>query len=325
MGVVMRFFDRTHAGRRLAELLEQQDLAEDTVVLGLPRGGVPVAYEVATALDLPLDVIIVRKLGVPFQPELAMGAIGEDDIRVLNEQVVGSSGVSPEEIDMVEKRERVELLRRIELLRGDRPRIPLTGRTALIIDDGIATGSTALVACQVAKAHGARGVVVATPVAPPDTVAKLQSAADHVYCVSTPRHFWAIGEFYSDFTQTSDQEVAQLLDKAAARPRAEAATGDPSVTHLGPAAQPGRHADPVERDPYLEHAREEAEGIDVFADPAPGGFLERAREEAQGIEVFADPDATLPAGALREGSPGEETFTADNLDLGPEGEEERDR
>ncbi len=325
MGVVMRFSDRIHAGRLLAGLLEQQELPADTVVLGLPRGGVPVAYEVATALDLPLDVIVVRKLGVPFQPELAMGAIGEDEVRILNEQVVRSTSVGSEEIDMVEKRERIELLRRIALFRGDRPRTPLTGRSALIIDDGIATGSTALVACEVARAHGARQVVVATPVAPPDTVAKLQGAADDVYCVSTPTHFWAIGEFYIDFTQTSDEEVAQLLATAAARPLAEPVARDDRDTHPGPAAQAGRPADSIERDPYMEHAREEAEGIDVFGDPAPGGFLERAREEAQGIEVFADPDATLPAAALREGTPGEETFTADNLELGPDGEEERDR
>jgi putative phosphoribosyl transferase len=521
----MRFSDRVQAGRQLADLLKKQGIAKDTVVLGLPRGGVPVAYEVAVALDLPLDVIIVRKLGVPFQRELAMGAIGEDEVRVLNDEVVRGAGVGPEDIATVEKLERAELERRVELFRGDRPRIPLTGRTALIIDDGIATGSTVRAACQVARAHGASRVVVATPVAPSDTVSRLQSDADDVLCVSTPTPFWAIGEFYRDFTQTRDEEVARLLADAAARPQLTSDTSDEEVevtlgqTHLAghlslPVAAPGvvlfahgsgsgrhsprnryvaaelnkaglgtllfdlltseeeadranvfdipmlgtrlaqvtkwlrsyldapqlsvgyfgastgagaalwaatepgaaisaivsrggrpdlalvrlpavkaptllivggrddvvielneeaqqhlkcesrlaivpgathlfeepgaldavvalardwflervgrtpparRRADPVERDPYLEHAREEAEGVDVFTDPAHGGFLERAREEAQGVEVFSDPDATLPAGALREGSPGEETFTGDNLELGPEGEEERDR
>lgn len=325
MGVVMRFFDRVEAGRRLAEVLELQDLAKDTVVLGLPRGGVPVAFEVAAALDLPLDVIIVRKLGVPFQPELAMGAIGEDDVRVLNEEVVKRAAMGPEDIDLVEKRERAELKRRVELFRGDRPRFPLTGRTALIVDDGIATGSTVRAACRVARAHGARRVLVATPVAPPDTVAKLRSDADDVYAVFTPTRFWAIGEFYTDFTQTRDEEVARLLAEAATRGGTVTASQGRPPTHLGQAAPPRTSADPAERDPYLEHAREEAEGIDVFGDPALGGFLQRAREEAQGIEVFTDPDATLPAAALREGVPGEETFTGDNLELGPEGEEERDR
>ena len=136
----MRFSDRVQAGRQLADLLKKQGIAKDTVVLGLPRGGVPVAYEVAVALDLPLDVIIVRKLGVPFQRELAMGAIGEDEVRVLNDEVVRGAGVGPEDIATVEKLERAELERRVELFRGDRPRIPLTGRTALIIDDGIAAG-----------------------------------------------------------------------------------------------------------------------------------------------------------------------------------------
>jgi putative phosphoribosyl transferase len=314
----MRFPDRVYAGRKLAETLRRQGIVDkDTVVLGLPRGGVPVAYEVATALHLPLDVIIVRKLGVPSQPELAMGAIGEDGIRTLIEEIAANAGIGPEDLAVVERRERAELERRVELFRGTRPRIPLNGRTALIIDDGIATGSTVRVACQVARAHGARRVVVATPVAPPDTLDALRADADGVLCVYAPTPFWAIGEFYDDFTQISDEEVARLLAEAAASPGVATA-----ITHEAVEVPKTKE---IERDPYLEHAREEAEGIDFFADPAHGGFLAVAREEAQGVEVFSDPDAALPATALKEGSPGYETLTGDNLRLGPDGEEERDR
>jgi hypothetical protein len=179
----------------------------------------------------------------------------------------------------------------------------------LIIDDGIATGSSVRAACQVARAQGARQVIVAAPVAPPHTVDQLRDDADEVVCVSTPTPFWAIGQFYDDFTQTSDQEVAELLNKAA--------------EHRA-AAVPG-HRKPPQRDPLLEHAAEEAEGIEFFAHPGHDAFLTAAREEAQGIEVFSDPDATLPASALRAGDPGHESLTGDDLGLGPESEEDRDR
>ncbi len=305
----MRLPDRVQAGRQLAELLRQQRVTDkDTVVLGLPRGGVPVAYEVATALNLPLDVIIVRKLGAPLQPELAMGAIGEDGVRTLNEEIVAKAGVGPEELAVLEKNQRAELERRVELFRGARPRIPLTGRTALIIDDGIATGSTVRAACQVARAHGARRVVVATPVAPLATVNALRADADDVICVDTPEPFWAIGEFYDDFTQTNDEEVAQLLDAAANRRRTAA-----------------RREKPAKRDPLLEHAAEEAEGIEYFADSGHDALFVAAREEAQGIEVFSNPDVALPASALREGDPGDESFTGDDLGLGRDADEERAR
>jgi putative phosphoribosyl transferase len=203
----------------LASLVEERDLGVDVVVLGLPRGGVPVAYEVATALDLPLDVIIVRKLGVPSQPELAMGAIGEGGARTIDDDVVAMAAVQSADLSAVEEREKLELERRAVLFRGDRPRLTLKGRTALIIDDGIATGSTARAACQVARAQGAARVVLATPVAPPRAVAELRGDADEVICLSTPELFWAIGEFYFDFTQTSDDEVTALLVRAADRRR----------------------------------------------------------------------------------------------------------
>lgn len=204
------FADRADAGRRLAAKLSAF-ARSDAVVLGLPRGGVPVAYEVARALDLPLDVILVRKLGVPFQPELAMGAIGEDGVRVINARIVELTGVRPAQLDEAQAREERELERRARRFRGDRPRRDIAGHTAMIIDDGIATGSTVRAACAVARAHGARRVVVATPVAPPETVTALREDADEVIALDTPARFAAIGQFYRDFAQTSDDEVVRLL------------------------------------------------------------------------------------------------------------------
>jgi putative phosphoribosyl transferase len=206
----MHFTDRADAGRRLAAKLEHLR-GQPAVVLGLPRGGVPVAFEVARALGAPLDVIVVRKLGVPYQPELAMGAIGEDGVRVVNERVKTLAGVSDAAFAEVEARERVELERRARRFRGDRPRVPLAGLTAIVVDDGIATGSTARAACEVVRAQDATRVVLATPIAPPNTVTDLRDVADEIVCVETPAHFFAIGEWYTDFSQTSDAEVVALL------------------------------------------------------------------------------------------------------------------
>lgn len=181
------------------------------MVLGLPRGGVPVAEQVASQLDAPLDVIVVRKLGVPWQPELAMGAIGEGDTRVLNEEVVGALGLTESRIREVEESERRELDRRVDVFRADREPVPLEGRTAMIVDDGVATGSTAQAACAVARAQGASRIVVAVPVASPPAVKLLSECADEVVCLGTPDDFGAIGVFYRDFTQTSDDEVRRIL------------------------------------------------------------------------------------------------------------------
>jgi putative phosphoribosyl transferase len=235
----MSFLDRSDAGRRLADRMLHLR-GEDVVVLGLPRGGVPVAAEVARALGAPLDVIVVRKLGVPVQPELGMGAIGEGDVRIINPEVVAITRVTDDEIAAVEKKERAELERRARCFRGDRSRTPLTGRTAIIIDDGIATGSTARAACQVARAQGAMRVVLAVPVAPPSACTTLAADADEVICLETPRHFLAIGEWYEDFSQTSDDEVVSLLRHAAgedvtARVAPPSAGGDPGVAAPGPA------------------------------------------------------------------------------------------
>jgi putative phosphoribosyl transferase len=212
----MQFSDRADAGRRLAAALAVlRD--ERPVVLALPRGGVPVAYEVARALHAPLDVILVRKLGVPWQPELAMGAIGEGSVRVLNDDVLRTARVSERDVAAVEAREREELDRRVRMFRGGRAMTPIEGRTVIVVDDGIATGSTAYAALQVARAAGARRVVLAAPVAPPSTVRWFldDGAADDVVVVEQPARMWAIGAWYENFSQTTDAEVVELLDRAA--------------------------------------------------------------------------------------------------------------
>ncbi|HEX4864497.1 MAG TPA: tryptophan 2,3-dioxygenase family protein, partial [Acidimicrobiales bacterium] len=180
-------------------------------VLGLPRGGVPVAAEIAKALDAPLDLILVRKLGVPFQPELAMGAIGEDGVKVENQDVIRHAQISPEQIESVERTEREELERRAHVLRDGRPRVPIQGNIAVVVDDGIATGSTALAACLVARAEGASRVVMAAPVAPLGWEERFEGTVDETVSVVSPRTFSAIGQFYDDFRQLTDEEVIRSL------------------------------------------------------------------------------------------------------------------
>jgi putative phosphoribosyl transferase len=209
------FRDRRAAGRALAEKVALVlPAAEPPIVLGLPRGGVPVAFEVAIALGAALDVIVVRKLGVPVQPELGMGAIGEDGVRVLNPDVIGHLRITEHALHEVETRERAELERRAARFRPDAAMIPLQGRTVVIVDDGLATGSTARAAILVARAHGASRVVLAVPVAPHETLSELASVADDIVCVASPRPFVAIGQWYDDFRQTSDAEVSDLLTQA---------------------------------------------------------------------------------------------------------------
>lgn len=220
------FKDRVDAGRQVAEQLEYLR-GRDVVVLGLPRGGVPVAAEVAETLGAPLDVIVVRKLGVPYQPELAMGAIGEDGVRVLNTPVLNLTRVTDEELAAVEAEERAQLDDRVARFRRGRERIDLTGRIALIVDDGIATGSTARVACLVARQLGAARVILAVPVGPAETIHHFPGA-DEVVCVYVPAQLIAVGNHYYDFSPTSDSEVTVLLDAAAERMRRVAAgAGDP--------------------------------------------------------------------------------------------------
>ncbi len=206
----MVFVDRKDAGRQLATLLAPLR-NEQPVVLAVPRGGVPVAAQVARALGAPLDVIVVRKLGLPFQHELAFGAIGEGDVHVLDSDVICRVGLTDRDIVHVESEERRELVRRVRRYRGDRDPIAIKGRTVVIVDDGLATGATARLAVRIARARGARRIVVAVPVAPPETVRELQAEADQVVSLVTPPRFVAVGLWYQDFDQTSDDEVAALL------------------------------------------------------------------------------------------------------------------
>jgi len=208
------FDDRAEAGRRLAVALADYRDA-DTVVLGLPRGGVPVAFEVARALHAPLDVILVRKLGVPTQPELAAGAVGEDGVLVLNPEVVAGVGLSREALRALEDHGRAELDERVRRVRPAHPRRSLLDRVAVVVDDGVATGATARAACQVARAHGARAVVLAVPVAARQAAAALARDVDDLVCLDQPTPFWAVGQAYRDFGQVGDGEVASLLDRAA--------------------------------------------------------------------------------------------------------------
>ncbi|PWI17976.1 phosphoribosyl transferase [Streptomyces sp. Act143] len=209
----MRFDDRRSAGRQLARHLAFLR-GRDVVVLGLPRGGVPVAYEVATALDAPLDVLVVRKLGVPWQPELGFGAIGENGVRVLNADVLDSTRLSPAEQATVEQAERTELARRLRLYRHERTPVPVAGRTAVIVDDGLATGATAETACRVVRQQGAAQVVLAVPVGPASVGARLREVADQVICLHAPQFLGTVGAWYHDFTQTTDAEVTGLLARA---------------------------------------------------------------------------------------------------------------
>jgi putative phosphoribosyl transferase len=254
----MVFENRADAGRRLAAALGRLG-GSDVVVLGLPRGGVPVAFEVARTLGAPLDVIVVRKLGVPLQPELAMGAIGEGGVRVLNRSVIGPSAVSEAELASVEERERAELERRARRFRGSRPRTPLEGRTVVVVDDGIATGSTARAACQVARAQGALRVVLAVPVAPVGWEARIDGDADEFICLETPEPFYAIGQFYEDFSQTSDEEVIDCLERASA------------------AATASRDDAPVARE----------EEVQVMAGPVRLGGHLSVPENASAVVIFA--------------------------------------
>ncbi|WP_240134636.1 phosphoribosyltransferase family protein [Streptomyces sp. MUM 178J] len=264
----MYFEDRVDAGRRLAARLEHLK-SQDVIVLGLPRGGVPVAAQVAYALDAPLDICLVRKLGVPYQPELGMGAIGEDGARVINDEVMGRAGVSPADLAKVERHERDVLWERARRYRGDRAPLALDGRTAVVIDDGVATGSTALAACRIVRQRGAARVVLAVPVAPPGWTDRLGAAADELICLDTPPGFYAIGQFYADFDQTSDEEVLSCLAAAERRSRAR---GDP---HGRSAQDTAGAAGPVDRE------------TDVAAGPVRLQGRLTVPEGAVGVVMFA--------------------------------------
>ncbi len=205
------FKDREMAGQQLAAALTAFRGRDDLIVLALPRGGVPVAYEVARALEAPLDLLIVRKLGVPWHSELAMGAIATGGVKVLNEDVIRSTGVTEAQIKAVMEREQLELARREKRYRGDRPTPVLAGRVVILVDDGLATGATMRAAIEAAHRHRAKRVIVAVPVSPPDTTRRLSALADEMICLSSPEPFYAIGQWYAHFDQTSDEEVCELL------------------------------------------------------------------------------------------------------------------
>lgn len=209
------FQDRDEAGQRLARALRDHAHDPGLLVLALPRGGVPVALPVALALHAPLDVFIVRKLGVPGDEELAMGAIASGGVRVLNEEVVASYGLPASAIESATRRETAELARREALYRVGRPSLDATDRTVILVDDGVATGSTMFAAIEALRTMGPRRIVVAVPVAPPSTLQELEARADEVVCLEAHEPFIAIGRFYADFDQTSDAEVRSGLAKAA--------------------------------------------------------------------------------------------------------------
>ncbi len=206
-----RFRDRREAGRLLAHHLGRYKGRGDVTVLALPRGGVPVGYEIACELGAPLDVFVVRKLGVPWQPELAMGAIAGDGIEVLNGDVVSAYNIPLHVIRAVAEREGAELQRRLQQYRGDRPFVPVTGRAIVLVDDGLATGSTMKAAIKALRHEHPSEIIVAVPVAALATCREIQTAVDDIVCLHTPENFAAVGLWYDDFSQTSDDEVRQLL------------------------------------------------------------------------------------------------------------------
>src|ERR1700726_1255747 len=210
------FRDRREAGRVLAERLAAYANRPDVLVLALPRGGVPVAYEVARSLGAPLDVFVVRKLGVPGYEELAMGAIATGGVRVLNDQLVERLGIPAHMIDAVAARERQELARRERLYRGGRPPPDVRGRTAILVDDGLATGATMHAAIEALRQQKPARIVVAVPTASPEACEEMKAKADDVICAITPEPFHAVGRWYQDFSQTTDEEVSVLLSPQSA-------------------------------------------------------------------------------------------------------------
>ena len=208
------FANRFEAGRTLAELLQIYRNRPDVLVLALPRGGIPVGYQVAQELGVPLDVFLVRKLGVPGHAELAMGAIASGGVRVLSRQLIENLGIPPKAVEQVTRQETVELARREKLYRGDRPPVEVADRTVILVDDGLATGATMRAAVAAVRKQHPRRIVVAVPVSAVETRDALRCEVDEVVCAETPEPFFAVGMWYEDFSETSDAEVRELLDRS---------------------------------------------------------------------------------------------------------------
>jgi predicted phosphoribosyltransferase len=223
------FRDRIEAGIALAERLRQEALGGDVVVLALPRGGLPVAREVAVALDAPLDVLVVRKIGAPFNPELALGAIAFGGVTVYNDELLAELGLEETELDGVRRREQAELQRRERAYRGERPMPDLAGKTVVLVDDGMATGATMHAAVTATRALHPKRIVVAVPTSARDTFARLSEVADRVVALATPEPYFGVGAWYEEFRQLTDEEVVRCLEEDAARSsaRGKASHGEP--------------------------------------------------------------------------------------------------
>jgi len=210
----MIFADRTEAGQKLALRLKKYASHKDVIVLGTPRGGVPVAYEVALELKLPLDIFVLRKLGVPGHEELAFGAIASGGVRVLDRDIVVGYGIAPSDIERIVRSERQEMQRREDAYRGGRPPLDVNGKTVILVDDGIATGASILAGIKALRQLNPARIVVAVPVAPPTTCARLRHETDELVCLETPHQFFGVGQFYFDFSQVTDEEVVEYLTSA---------------------------------------------------------------------------------------------------------------
>ena len=294
------FTDRTDAGRRLAERLGHLR-GRDAVVLGLPRGGVPVAVEVARSLAAPLDVVVVRKIGVPSQPEVAMGAVGEGGVQVLDERTVQWAGVQRGELAAIEERERGEVERRAVRFRAGRPAASLRGRTALLVDDGIATGATARAACAVVRAQGPERVVLAVPVCAPRAAELLRGEVDELVVLETPADFAAVGEAYADFRPVPDEEVVALLHRA---------LGVAGPEHRSPGGGEGRRrrgrrrSGPSGRPPHRPRERAGPGGVRARQRQQPAQSPQPARRRGAAGGRPRHP-AVRPARSGRGGRPGQ--------------------
>lgn len=271
----MVFQDREEAGRKLAEQLRAYANRNDVIVLGIPRGGVPVAYEVARALNAPLDIFVSRKLGVPWQEELAFGAVATGGARVLDHEIIEAIGISDEEIEQISARTRKELERRENLYRGARPALKVYGLTVILVDDGIATGSSMRAAINALRQMRPAQLVVAVPVAPQSTCKRLRSEVDQLVCVQMPEDFYAIGQFYEDFSQVADEEVTQLLHRAAQPVLQSVGQDDPPDAEGSSNMIPGRisQQDGIKREVSIDLEGTALEGTLVLPKHANGLVL----------------------------------------------------